>query len=417
MAAKNDRRSNLGIAGLDANKRTRQARLAIAGEIKGKTAAAARMGIAGNLAGIETATSLRRYDRRFSEITLKSKRLGDTAARTAWQRGVWFASFEYITKLVGGRIAWKRGREVLFGRQFREIPLFLDSAGYRREIARTAPRWTHNFHNYPAAIELVRPDGYAWFDYPNDRRRTLETGREMMRIFSGDERMWPVFSVRWPWHDRAHLDLGALPAGWSSSDLSYLIPLNSTQRQFKPATRDRWARQAIANAMVTAQDPDFRWMVDAFGQVMIGGMVRGPCNRLARHLYAATLCRIFPGVQFWLLGQANFAVVNGLGRLGLLDRVWVDGTWWIKDSTAERFAVVRDGLITMMHVSPEQERRAQTFFSLPEMMAANLRSLLSAYRALWTWPPPEPLPVDLMDIDQVQELKSRLKATQLELGL
>jgi hypothetical protein len=164
-----------------------------------------------------------------------------------------------------------------------------------------------------------------------------------------------------------------------------------------------------------ADDPDFRYMADTFGQVMIGGMVGGPCPRMARHVFAAALCALFPGVHFWLLGQANFAVVNGLGMLGLLERVWSDGTWWIKDATAERMAVVEDGLITML--SLESNHRVQSFFTLIEMMAANLRSLLAAYQGLWAWPPPEPLPLDLLDGAQAVELKARLRAAQLELGL
>jgi hypothetical protein len=46
-----------------------------------------------------------------------------------------------------------------------------------------------------------------------------------------------------------------------------------------------------------------------------------------------------------------------------------------------------------------------------------LRSLLAAYEGLWSWPPPEPLPLDLMDPDQVAELKTRMQYAQMELDL
>ncbi len=221
----------------------------------------------------------------------------------------------------------------------------------------------------------------------------------------------------------AHLSFGHLP-GWAGRDLAAQIPQTRTQKQFKRGTLEKWARQAIANALVLGSDPDFRWMADTFGQVMIGGMVKCDMNRQARHLFAAALVQLFPGVKFWLLGQANFATVNGLGMLGLLDQVWTDGTWWLQDATAERFAYVEDGLITMhsfessrKDANGKREVYRQTFFTLVEMMAANLRSLLAAYEGLWSWPPPEPLPVDLMDMEQMRELKARYTQAQMELGL
>src|SRR5690606_19521331 len=119
-----------------------------------------------------------------------------------------------------------------------------------------------------------------------------------------------------------------------------------------------------------------------FGRVMIGGLVMSKVPRMARHLLAAALCQIYPDVQFWLLGQANFAVINGLGSLGLLEKVWTDGSWYIKDAAAERFAVVENGLITMYEASRERMRNRHTFFTFHELLAANLRSLLAAYQGL-----------------------------------
>ncbi len=116
-------------------------------------------------------------------------------------------------------------------------------------------------------------------------------------------------------------------------------------------------------------------------------------------------------IQFWALGQANFKVVNGLGAMGLLNRVWTDGSWWILDAACERFAVIQDGRIVMHSL----EGIARSFFTITECMAANLRSLLGAYAGLWEWPPPDPLPTDPNDPDQVEDMKGRLQANQLEL--
>jgi hypothetical protein len=147
----------------------------------------------------------------------------------------------------------------------------------------------------------------------------------------------------------------------------------------------------------------------------LGGMVKGPCPRGVRHIYIHELCRQFPGHQFWALGQANFKVVNGLGRLGLLDRVWTDGTWWILDAACERFAVVEGGQLKMLTLGASRDRSIQSFFTTTEMMAANLRSLLSAYAGLWSWPPPDPIPSDLVDVEQRTELRDRYQQAKLEL--
>ena len=446
--------AQLGISGTDERKRIHQAQLGISGEVKGKTEAAfgvsglstsnniktgqvavagpntrpiigaARNGIAGNLNGryrhdIVDVGAIHRRDQALANISRESDRLGDRAARSAWTRALWFADFTY---LLTSKLEWRKGRQHVFGRQHREIPVGIDSCGYRREITGTAPGWARAFEVYPGAIEAIDPDMYAAWDYPDDRAKTMAALVELMKIFPGDHRLWPIFSARWTWNN--DLRLAGNPVDWGVRDLVSLIPLTKTQKQYTRATREAWANVAIANALALANDPDFRFMVDHFGQVMLGGLIKSDCPRSARHLYAATLARLFPGVQFWLLGQANFSVVNGLGRLGLLDQVSVDGTWWIIDATCERFAYVDHGLITMHSFESrpksnglKREKNRQTFFTLVEMMAANLRSLLAAYEGLWSWPPPEPLPLDLMDVDQALELKTRYRTAQMELGL
>lgn len=176
----------IGIAGTDENKRIQQAQagLGLAGEVKGKSLAGASLGLAGNLGSgtrarisheIVDVSAFKRRDQALSSITKESERLGDRAARESWQRGVWFSDFTYIAHSGGGRqMTWRKDREAVFGRGYRSLPLFLDCCGFRREITQTAPKWAHVFENYLGAIELLDPDGYAAWDYPNDRAKTIE---------------------------------------------------------------------------------------------------------------------------------------------------------------------------------------------------------------------------------------------------
>lgn len=426
--------AKFGVSGLSTRNNIRTANYTTLGSIG--VAGLDRIGHAELAAGSLTRhttlpDALRLRDAQLASISEGSNRLGDTAARTAWRRGVWFADYSYIVTPfseteAGGytrseRMNWRNGRDLTFSQERRALPLYIDSCGYRREITGTAPKWAHDFNLYTKAIDFIQPEGYAAWDYPQDRQKSLTALDQLNHTYPNDSRLWPVFSIRWTWDNDAHLSFARLP-GWASKSLASLIPLNRTQRQFKEETRERMVRQAIANALVMADDKDFRMMVNKYGKVMLGGMVGCECNRMARHIFAAVLAHLFPDVQFWLLGQACATVINGLGSLGLLEKVWTDGTWWIKDATADRFAFVEDGLITMHSFETkkkkgEKRQRRHTFFTLAEMMAANLRSLLAAYEGLVEWPPPAPLPLDLVDVAQAMELKRRFQAAQLELGL
>jgi hypothetical protein len=168
----------------------------------------------------------------------------------------------------------------------------------------------------------------------------------------------------------------------------------------------------VENGCLAARDPILRAYANRAPVVAIGGLVQGPCPRAARHLHVAELVRAFPNTHFWALGQASATVVNGLGQLGLLDRVSVDGSWWIHNARTEQFAVIQDGLVKSLRLT---HTGAQSFFTLLEMMAANLRSLLSAYAGLWTFPAPAAVPTDVRDSDVRLELRRRLAPVQLDL--
>jgi hypothetical protein len=174
----------------------------------------------------------------------------------------------------------------------------------------------------------------------------------------------------------------------------------------------RGERMRQVTALLAARDPVLRFYCDRAPLVAIGGLNQSPCQRSERHVYLQALCRAFPTTQFWGLGQANPVVVNGLGCAGLLDRVWVDGSWWVHDARAEVLAVLEDGLIKSIRLT---RTGARSFFPLLDLMSCNLRSLLSAYAGLWTFPGPARVPTDLEDLDARLELRRRIAPVQLGL--
>jgi len=96
--------------------------------------------------------------------------------------------------------------------------------------------------------------------------------------------------------------------------------------------------------------------------------------------------------------------------------VWDSSACWTGFPPTDRggsiFAVVQDGLIKSLRLT---HTGARSFFTLPELMAANLRSLLSAYAGLWAFPAPTEVPTALRDPDVRFELRRRLASVQLDL--
>ena len=302
-------------------------------------------------------------------------RLGDQAALHAWKRGCYFLDYTYPTcrDRSTRRMRYRPGFRELCAPETRRLPLYLDSAAYR-EFSGGAPAWS-SYTAYCEAIELLRPDGAMAKDVVGDQRGS-QRGYERMCADGYGDLTIPVWQV--------------MP-GWVSG------------------------LSVEANAALAARDPVLRGYVDRAPLVAIGGLNQSPCRRAERHLYLQALCRAFPTAQFWGLGQANPVVVNGLGCAGLLERVWVDGSWWLHDARAEVLAVLEDGLVKTIRLT---RTGARSFFPLLDLMSCNLRALLSAYAGLWTFPGPARVPTDLEDLDARLELQRRLAGeppAQLEL--
>jgi hypothetical protein len=375
--------AGFGVAGVKEST-TARASFGVAGIDREEKYHAARAGVAGNL------------DHHNLESVLEAsprptrRRLGDRAAAEGWRHGVYFSDFSYIVCTAdrgrGETLRWRNRREAMFDKQHRRMPLWLDSAAYRVYTG-TAPRWV-SFDAYLRAIDLIQPEGFAAFDVIGDQA-TSKTNFDAMTAagYGPDRGCFPVYHVRPGWDPYATITGSA----WAN------IP--------------QAARCAVANARIAAQDPIMRYYAGKSRLIGLGGMVRGPIPRDVRHYYIAELCRQMPEHRFWALGQANFKVINGLGAMDLLDRCWTDGTWWILDAACERFAVVMDGRIVMNSL----EGIASSFFTIGECMAANLRSILAAYAGLITWPPPDPLPLDQGDPEQLYDLHARLHQATLDL--
>ncbi|MGD9892259.1 MAG: hypothetical protein AB7U18_13320 [Dehalococcoidia bacterium] len=291
------------------------------------------IGIAGTWGGALRSHVVRAVEPR---VSIGKARLGDQAALHAWKSACYFLDYTYVTcpDRHTGRMRYRPGFAELCAPATRRLPVFLDNAAFR-EFTGGAPAWS-SYECYCEAIDLVRPDGAMAKDVVGDQE-VSRRGYEAMCADGYCDVTIPVWQVMPCW-------VGGL--------------------------------SVKANALLAARDLVLRHYVHRALLVAIGGLNQGPCWRSERHLYLQTLCRVFPDARFWGPGQANPVVVNGPGCAGLLDRVWVDGSWWTHDARAEVLAVLEDGLVKTIRLTRTGVR---SFFPLLDLMSYNLRSLLSAY--------------------------------------
>jgi len=352
--------------------------------------------------------------------TALSGRLGDRASAMRGEKTVWLADWTYVVVPDGahpGHVRYRSGFAAHYAPETRRIPLVFDSAAFRAEITGMAPVWARKRELYYAAIEKVAPNAFAAPDAPYnfvENRRRLDEVSAAFPQYVADGRLWPVFPSAALATDGLTVNRASLPEDWRRlPSLGALIPLNETQRAFSLQQREAWAYQAIAFGQAITGHPEFRRMAVG-GRVMIGGMVKGSVPRIARHLALAIVCLAYPDTQIWGLGQANWASTNGLGVLGMLDRVWLDSTWWLLDSAADRFAAVKRGLITMIRVGSGLDANgdplSESFATRLELMKINLRALHAAYGGLWRFPALRIEDVNLANPAERAQLKYALLA-------
>lgn len=343
--------SVLGIAGIDSKGMNRKAVVGIAG-VNSRPNQAAVLGIAGvdrvtkgklAIAG-NPGTPLRPLFRSFGEApVVRAKTLGDRVQQTAWSRAVYLSDWTYLvcTNPGGLGLRWRLGFEEMFAPENRALPVGFDSAAFRISTG-SAPRWA-DLMNYCQAIDLVRPDFWMNMDVIGSQEASLLNYERMVALGYGGG-LIPVWQIG-PTYDRS------------------LSPYENGRR--------------------AAHDPIMRHYMARHKMIAIGGMVKGPCPRDGRHWFFKGLCDEDQDHDWWGLGQASHVVINGLGQLGLLDRVSTDGSWWIHHARTESIAVQQGGLLKSIKLA---YTGMQSFFTMGEMMLCNLRSALGGYAGAWTFP-------------------------------
>lgn len=271
-------------------------------------AAQQAMGVAGSLSGATSKALV-------GVAAANTAQLVDAAGRAlAPQRGAWsgvadrtqvsgagsacwFLDYSYVSypDPETGTMRWRRGREEVFGPTYRRLPLIFDSGSYRMYLSGKAQRWMC-LERFIQAILLARPEGYMSQDDPRSLEATLRNYADLEAALPGDPRHIPVWSCRWLWTEHPGVALNDLP-GWPGFSLASLIPREPGQRRFRETLLEQVARIAIANAVLVARHPVFCSWVERHPMIAIGGLVDGPVHRLARHLYAAVLCALHPGLR------------------------------------------------------------------------------------------------------------------------
>ena len=161
-----------------------------------------------------------------------------------------------------------------------------------------------------------------------------------------------------------------------------------------------------ANALLAARDPVLRFYCDRAPLVAIGGLNQSPCRRGERHRYlAGPLPRLSRHPVLGTRSGESRSWSTGSAAPGCSTACGWTASWWIHDARAEVLAVLEDGLIKTIRLT---RTGARSFFPLLDLMSCNLRSLLSAYAGLWTFPGPARVPTDLEDLDARLELRRRL---------
>lgn len=325
--------------------------------------------------------------------------LGDRAAREGISRCV-FLEDVFWTNCTDaeGRVIWRKGRDAMFGPGRRRLPLYMDSGAYRRHTSikrLTAPQkktrrprpisvsgnkkkedwkpapppaWSLSYDHYVEAILLNQPEGFMSWDTIDNNQASFQGYQRMMnddRLAPFIDRIIPVYQIGEVWSKTALL-LEPVPYRMGSENI----------------------RSVVANAQQIFKDPVFQYYLSRHKLIAFGGLVNHKdSERAARWALFKEIARLCPDHHFWGLGMASPMIINGLGPEGLLDRIWLDGTWWILNATTQRFATLQEGQIRVFF---PKGAGFEDFGTTTEFMAKNLRALAAGYAGSFKWPAPGP---------------------------
>lgn len=350
----------VGIAGGNCGGVTRavQAAVGIAGDLHGRPGRAA-LGIAGN-AGYVADSASRQAIRRVAQadvpaVFVLSWIYGVTTGRQGpmrWRQSLLRDENGQPARIDGQRV-WLPNFELIYGVKHRRLPVFMDSCFVQVYLKGSMPLRDRTLEKTIRAAEIIEPDMLFNHDEPDPAR--CQRNFVVLRDRFGDK-VIPVLQV---------------PAHWQ-------VGLSI---------------RANAKAMVKSAEWNFYEKLIGPGGIIALGGLNGftALPREHRAELAWWVCD-YTGFErpIWLLGQASFVVLNGLGRFlisrgplkgqRLLKLVYSDGATWLLDATLNRMVVLHDHpngqLLHMLHLRDNTRH----FFSTEDCMAANLRAQIAAYR-------------------------------------
>ncbi len=281
-------------------------------------------------------------------------------AVTTGSRGAMRWRQSFMRNKTGEVIKDNRGQRMMqpgfarvYGRQYRQLPVVLDSCFVQAHIQKTMPLRHRSLNNTIRAAEIIQPD--LLFNHDEPDPIVSRQNFTILRDRFGDQ-VIPIVQVPAYWHNN--------------------LSIQTNARQIVTSAEWRF----------------YEYLIGPTGIIALGGLLTMPALvRDLRGELAWWICYYTGFERFlWLLGQASYSVFNALGRRiipagpfkgdRLLSLCHTDGTSWLLDATLARFCVVHDHPDGQLLHRIQLRDNTKHFFNRFDCMAANLRAQLAGYR-------------------------------------